>query len=89
MKYVRFWTPSVISMPMKPDVFFLAFLLFATASCSKNTYPCPDIQGGNEVVKAGSPESMKAPEMDMDANGRLSKKPYSHAGVKKKKKKWW
>lgn len=55
-------------------------------SCSKSTYPCPDIRGGTEVVKAGSPESMKVPDQDFDSNGRLVKKPYSHPGMKKKRR---
>lgn len=71
--------------PIKiPLVLFL--LSWAFTGCHRSTYPCPDIQGGTEVVKAGSPESMKSPDIDMDANGRLTKKPYGHSGIKKKKK---
>jgi hypothetical protein len=66
----------------------LAFFLLAglLQACGRSAYPCPDIRGGTEVVKAGSPESMKAPDQDFDSNGRLVKKPYSHSGVKKKRR---
>ncbi len=69
---------------IKAGLSICAALLFQ--ACSKSTYPCPDIHGGTEVVKAGSPESMKGPDMDFDSNGRLTKKPYSHPGMKKKKR---
>jgi hypothetical protein len=36
-------------------------------------------------VKAGSTEGLKKTDVDMDSNGRLTKKPYGHAGMKKKK----
>lgn len=60
--------------------------LLAQASCGRHTYPCPDIQGGTEVVKAGSAEGLKKNAPEQDANGRLVKKPYSHPGLKKKRK---
>jgi hypothetical protein len=60
----------------------LAFLFLA---CSKNTYPCPDIDGGTEVVKAGQ-ANLKSSEPDMNGNGQLTKKPYAHRGMKKKKR---
>jgi hypothetical protein len=61
-------------------------LMAGLDACNRSTYPCPEIHGGTEVVKAGSPESMKAPDVDLDANGRLEKKPYTHGGVKKKRR---
>ena len=76
---------------MKPTLMRLfnwcfIFILFTILSCNRNSYPCPDIHGGTEVVKAGSTEGLKKPETDIDANGRLNKKPYTHPGMKKKKK---
>lgn len=64
-------------------IFCLAALL---TGCSRNTYPCPDIQGGTEVVKAGSNEALKKTTPETDDNGRLVKKPYSHPGMKKKRR---
>jgi hypothetical protein len=61
------------------------FLLAGSNSCQKNTYPCPDIQGGTQVVKPGSTEDLKKPKVDFDENGLLNKKRYTHPGVKKKK----
>ncbi len=63
----------------------LILLAVLAGSCQRSTYPCPDIQGGTEVVKAGSTEGLKKTDVDMDSNGRLTKKPYGHAGMKKKK----
>jgi len=65
----------------------LAVMLLAgsISSCQRNTYPCPDIRGGTEVVKPGSTEDLKKPKVDFDENGLLNKKPYTHPGVKKKK----
>jgi hypothetical protein len=60
-------------------------LLAGSISCQRNTYPCPDIRGGTEVVKPGSTEDLKKPKVDFDENGLLNKKPYTHPGVKKKK----
>jgi hypothetical protein len=68
--------------PLRRLVIFLGLL---ASSCQRSTYPCPDIQGGTEVVKAGSTEGLKKTDVDMDSNGRLTKKPYGHAGMKKKK----
>ena len=48
-------------------IFCLAGLF---AGCSRNTYPCPDIQGGTEVVKAGSTEALKKTTPETDDNGR-------------------
>jgi len=63
----------------------LGFILvvFISSSCQKNTYPCPDIHGGTEVVKA---EDLKKNEPKTDENGRLVNKPYSHPGMKKKRR---
>jgi hypothetical protein len=55
----------------------------AISSCNRNTYPCPDIQGGTEVVKA---DDLKKVEPETDDNGRLVKKPYAHPGMKKKRR---
>lgn len=63
----------------------MAFVMYVTA-CQKNTYPCPDIHGGTEVVKAGSTEGLKKVDPEMDANGRLTKKPYAHAGMRKRRR---
>jgi hypothetical protein len=52
-------------------------------SCNRNSYPCPDIHGGTEVVKA---DDMKKVEPETDENGRLVKKPYAHPGMKKKRR---
>jgi hypothetical protein len=60
-------------------------VMFGSASCNRTTYPCPDIRGGTEVVKPGSTEGLKKSNVEMDENGRLNKKPYTHPGVKKKK----
>lgn len=63
----------------------LILLAVLSWSCQRSTYPCPDIQGGTEVVKAGSTEGLKKTDVDMDSKGRLTKKPYGHARMKKKK----
>ena len=70
---------------LTPAISLLLLLCGWVSSCSRSAYPCPDIRGGTEVVKPGSTEGLKKPDVDIDANGRLSKKPYSHSGVKKKK----
>lgn len=62
-----------------------SLFILAVFSCQRNTYPCPDIQGGTEVVKPGSTEGLKKPNVDFDENGLLNKKRYTHPGVKKKK----
>lgn len=64
----------------------LSLLLITSFACHRTTYPCPDIQGGTEVVKSGSKEGLKKVEPEMDDNGRLTKKSYSHSGMKKRKK---
>jgi hypothetical protein len=65
----------------------IVFLFLALLQgCSQHSYPCPDIRGGTEVVKAGSNEGLKKVEPDYDSNGRLEKKPYAHPGMKKKRK---
>jgi len=88
MKYDSYWKPSAMRKINFGGMllFIIVFSALSLGSCQRSTYPCPDIQGGTEVVKAGSPESMKAPDVDMDANGRIAKKPYGHSGMKKKKK---
>jgi hypothetical protein len=58
---------------------------FAIMSCQRNTYPCPDIHSGTNVIKPGSDEGLKKNEPEMDSNGRLLRKPYSHPRMKKKK----
>ena len=64
----------------------LALILLAGSfSCQRNTYPCPDIHGGTEVVKPGSTEDPKKPKVEIDDNGLLNKRKYTHPGVKKKK----
>jgi hypothetical protein len=65
--------------------FVLLCVLVLASACSKNYYPCPDIHGGTEVVKAGSKEGLKKTETEQDENGRLTKKPYTHSGMKKKR----
>lgn len=65
--------------------YILSVLLAGLFSCQRNTYPCPDIQGGTEVVKPGSTEGLKKHNVDFDENGLLNKKRYTHPGVKKKK----
>ncbi len=75
---------KTIPMRLCRTAFILGFV--CQFSCNRNTYPCPDIRGGTEVVKAGSTEGLKKVEPDFDANGRLEKKPYTHPGMKKKKK---
>lgn len=60
-------------------------LLTSSISCQRNTYPCPDIRGGTEVVKPGSTEDLKKPKVEIDDKGLLNKKKYTHPGVKKKK----
>jgi hypothetical protein len=72
------------TIPMVRYKLFL-LLLPLLAACQRNTYPCPDIRGGTEVVKPGSTDDLKKPDVDFDSNGRLTKKPYSHSGMKKKK----
>ena len=62
------------------------FCLFLFSACSKNSYPCPDIHGGTEVVKAGGSDNQKKIETEFDGNGRINKKPYAHSGMKKKRK---
>jgi len=66
-------------------IFSLFVFVLIEYGCSKNTYPCPDIQGGTEVVKSGNTEGLKKNEPEMNSKGRLTKKPYSHSGMKKKK----
>jgi len=62
------------------------FLIIAfCVACNRNSYPCPDIHGGTEVVKAGSKEGLKKTETNVDEYGLLNKKPYTHSGMKKKK----
>ena len=61
------------------------FLIALFSACNRNTYPCPDIHGGTEVVKAGTKEGLKKTETDVDEYGLLNKKPYTHSGMKKKK----
>jgi len=65
--------------------FLLFFVLVSLSGCNRNTYPCPDIQGGTEVVKSGSAEGLKKNEPSLDENGRLTKRAYTHPGLKKKK----
>jgi hypothetical protein len=67
-------------------LFSVLFLGISAISCNRNTYPCPDIRGGTEVVKAGSTEGLKKVEPDFDSNGNLAKKPYVHPGMKKRKR---
>lgn len=76
--------PKIRTAFYKTLIFGLLFLV--TQGCHRTTYPCPDIQGGTEVVKSGSKEGLKKVEPEMDDNGRLVKKSYSHSGMKKKKK---
>ena len=67
-------------------IFLSSFILLTTlCACQRNTYPCPDIRGGTQVVKPGSTEGLKKTNVEMDENGLLNKKPYTHPGVKKKK----
>ena len=61
----------------------LICLVCGILSCNRNSYPCPDIHGGTEVVKA---DDMKKVEPETDENGRLVKKPYAHPGMKKKRR---
>lgn len=68
------------------NILLYTLLLIAILGCHRTTYPCPDIQGGTEVVKSGSKEGLKKVDPEMDDNGRLVKKSYSHPGMKKKKK---
>ncbi len=64
----------------------LTIFVLTLCGCMRNTYPCPEIRGGTEVVKAGSTEGLKKVEPDYDSNGRLEKKPYAHPAMKKKRK---
>lgn len=74
-----------ISMVRCKNLIYIALLVHGSA-CNRTTYPCPDIQGGTEVVKSGSKEGLKKVEPEMDDNGRLMKRSYSHSGMKKRKK---
>ena len=63
----------------------LCSLVFLILVGCKSTYPCPDIDGGTQVVKAGQAD-LKSTEPEMNGNGQLTKKPYAHRGMKRKKR---
>ena len=67
-------------------VYFFSLVLLPLWGCQKSSYPCPDIHGGTEVVKAGTPPKSNGNDPETDDNGRIVKKPYAHPGMKKKKR---
>lgn len=78
--------PTLKTLTVLYRKFFRPLIMMGLVmACNRSTYPCPDIHGGTEVVKEGSTEGLKKVKTDLDGNGRLVKKPYSHSKMKRKR----